>query len=96
VGFKGFDHALRVGGLVLRSVAFPVAHALEGGDQSVDAGGDGFIARGVGRAAPDRGDDPPPLWPYQWLVETACQPFGAIAMRTSPCNCVPSSSTRMV
>jgi hypothetical protein len=20
-----------------------------------------------------QGDDPPPPWPYQWLVETACQ-----------------------
>jgi hypothetical protein len=34
----GFDHVLREGGLVLWCVAFPVAHALEGGDQFVDAG----------------------------------------------------------
>src|ERR1039457_5977372 len=43
------------------------------------------------------GDEPPPPWPYQLLVETACQPFGATAIRSSPYQDFwPSSVMRMV
>src|ERR1035437_1823069 len=53
VGFQGFDHASGERRLVLRCIAFAVADTLECGNQLVDAGGGGFVVRGVGRAVPN-------------------------------------------